>query len=101
MGLAHGALAVANGILDRRLVRIAVKIHRHAVHLHVEQVVDFVFVKEHAEIDGADAGQVRLFAGQVQAQVGQAVLKVEAVGQFHGFRQAGRADLNEPISLVS
>src|ERR1035437_9966776 len=39
------------------LVEMPMEIHRHAIDLHVEQVVQLILIKEGAPIDGGDAWQ--------------------------------------------
>ena len=94
-----GKLGGGERELDGRLVKIALEIYRDAGHLHAEQVVDFILVKDGAEIDRTDARQMRLFAGQRQAQIGKLAVEVEAVGQLDLAGQLRGADLHQPAIL--
>ena len=71
------------------------EIHRHTIHLHIEQVVQLILIKEGAPIDGGDAWQPSPFREDLQAQVCQAAFEVEAIGQFELFGQPSGTDLHQ------
>ena len=62
------------------------EIHRHAIDLHVEQVVQLILIKESAPVNGGDTWQPGSFREHLKAQVRQAAFAVKAVGQFHVLR---------------
>ena len=78
-----------------------VEIHRHAIHLHIEQIVHLVLVEERAPVDRADARHAGFRRGHLQAQVNQLEVAVETIGQLHMLRQARGADLHQPVPLLA
>src|ERR1035437_9044851 len=62
----------AEGEFHRRLIEMAVEVHRHAIHLHVEQVVQLILIEERAPVDGADTWQPGSLGEHLEAQVRQA-----------------------------
>src|SRR5208282_291016 len=51
-GFGGGRVGLAKGKFHGRVVQIAVKVHRHSLHVDVEEVVHFIFVEEGAGVDG-------------------------------------------------
>src|SRR5664279_3536660 len=77
--------------LHGRLIQVAVEIHRHAIDLHVEQIVQFVFIEECAPVDGSDTWHSGTIRRHLETEVRQAAFAVKAVRQFHILGQAGGA----------
>ena len=97
----HGWSGGAEGELHSGLVKVPVEIHRHAIHLQVEQIVHLVLVKERAPIDRADARHARFRCRKQQTQVCEPALAIETVSQFELLRQPRGADLDQPVTPLA